>query len=415
MEVVGLSFLSTLQSLLGSVFDAVLVPVIQDVAGILINMAGSLIQEILSGFLLELFIILLKLIYFMEQIFNIFSGVSPVKVTDASKSAASMTLLEYFFQLDDVKRAFLLITMIAVVLAFLATIVAVGKSISDMALEMKHPISQVLRQSVKAAVSFMLIPFVCLFVLQMATKLTVVVNNSMNASTGNVSMSDTIFISCASDGAKTAAIREDYGKNQKYENANKVKEDFDITKINYVMGYISAALVAIVMLVAILQFIRRIVEILLLYLAAPFFVATMPLDEGARFKEWRDHFVARMFSAFGPIMMMKVYFLVVPVLTSSEVNYNMSSWMESSVKLFLVIGGAYAVFKSQHMLTSILNPLAAGSMAESGFLAAMIGGKMGQAVRGASGKGGKKPKGKSGGQSGAASQYQTKSQAFTGK
>lgn len=412
MEIVSLSFLSTLQNLLGAIFDKVLVPVIQDVANVLINMAGTLIQEILSGFLLDILIILLKIIYFMEQIFDIFSGISPVEVKDASERVTKITLLEYFFQLDDVKSAFVLITMIAVTIAFIATMIGVAKSISDMALESKNPISQVLRQSIKAAVSFMLVPFMCLFILQMATKLTVVVNYAMNATSSSVSMSDIIFVSCAGEGAKSQDILKDYGANQKYENADQVKKDFDITKINYVLAYISTALTAIVLLCAILQFIRRIIEILVLYLVSPFFVSTMPLDGGAKFKEWKDEFLARMFSTFGPIIMMRIYFLVVPVLVNGEVDFQMSSWMTASIKLFLVIGGAYAVFKSQHMITSIISPMAGGSMAESGFLGAMLGNKLNQKIRGGGSRGGGGGMKSSGG---APSQFQTKSQAFTGK
>lgn len=62
MEYVSLSFTSLLQDLLGAVFDAVLAPVLRDVASILINAAGVLIQEVLSNFLLQSWIIFLKLI-----------------------------------------------------------------------------------------------------------------------------------------------------------------------------------------------------------------------------------------------------------------------------------------------------------------------------------------------------------------
>ena len=53
MEYVSLSFTSLLQDILGEVFDAVLAPVLRDVASILINAAGVLIQEVFSNFLLR--------------------------------------------------------------------------------------------------------------------------------------------------------------------------------------------------------------------------------------------------------------------------------------------------------------------------------------------------------------------------
>ena len=54
MEFVSLSFTSLLQDILGAVFDSVLAPVIRDVANVLINATGALINEILSNFLLQI-------------------------------------------------------------------------------------------------------------------------------------------------------------------------------------------------------------------------------------------------------------------------------------------------------------------------------------------------------------------------
>ena len=85
MEYVSLSFTSLLQDILGAVFDTVLAPVLRDVASVLINAAGILIQEVLSNFLLKQWIIFLKAVYFLECIFDVFSGVSPVRVEDVSE------------------------------------------------------------------------------------------------------------------------------------------------------------------------------------------------------------------------------------------------------------------------------------------------------------------------------------------
>ena len=429
MEYVSLSFTSVLQDLLGAVFDAVLAPVLRDVANILINAAGVLIQEVLSNFLLKIWIIFLKMIYFLESIFNIFSGISPVKVENVSQP---ITLLEYFFRVEPVQRAFLAITFIAVAISFLTTIIAVTRSISDMVWENKTPLSTVLNQGLKAAVSFLMIPLACFFMLQMVTQITVVINSTMVEQNADTSMSDVLFISAASVGAKSDAIREEYSHGQKYEDAEQVKKDFDIQQFDYVLAYVSSILVALLMLCSILQFIQRIIMVLLLFLVSPFFVSYMPLDGGAKFREWREMFVAQVISAFGPILAMKIYFMIVPMLVSGNIHYMAASsgatgtalilnnYTEACIRLFIVIGGAFAVYKSRLLLISVVNPMAAGSIAESGIIGAFIGGKvMGtvtQKIRGASSQSRKNGGSKSGSSgSSQGSQYQTKSQAFTGK
>lgn len=401
MTFVGLDFISTLQNILSGVFDTVLAPVLRDVMSVLINAAGELINGILSNFLLRIWIILLKLIYFMEQIFNVFSGISPVEVTtnDVSKK---ITLLEYFSTLSDVKRAFLYITLIAVVLAFLATILAVTRSMSDMLLQDRHPLSTVFRQALKASVTFMLIPFTCLFLLQLTTKITVIINDRFNdyviaddetkdsksddktedsksddeKSSAYSSMSDVLFISAAGMAAKSDKAKKDYASGQKYEDAEAVKNDFNIEKFDYVLAYVSSLLVILLMLCCILQFIQRIIMLLLLFLVSPFFVAYMPLDEGARFREWREMFVAQMVSAFGPILVMQLYFIIVPSLVGGSMTFGTDTYTECCIRLFIVIGGAFAVYRSRLLIISVINPSAAGSMAESGIIGSIVAGKL---------------------------------------
>jgi len=378
MEIVGLSFVSMLQELMQDIFNNVFAPVLRDVMNILIHIIGQMIQEILSNFLLKIWIILLKLIYFMENLFGIFSGINPVEVKNVSQR---MTLPEYFFRLSEVQTAFLKITAIAVVLAFVTTLIAVSRSIGDMALENKTPLSQVLRQAFQASLTFLIIPFTCLFILQMVTQVTVILNSSLNSTQADTSMSDVLFISAGTGAIKNKRNIEAYSCGQKYENAEQVKKDFYIEKIDYLLAFISCILVFFLMLFCILQFIQRMIMLLLLYLASPFFVAYIPLDGGKKFKGWRDMFVAYMISAFGPIISMKLYFMIVPTLVGGEVDFGISGNALMCVRMILVIGGAFAVYKSRMLLITLVNPDAAGMIRECGFLGALIGEKTKGAVR----------------------------------
>lgn len=408
MTYVNLSFTSLLQDTLGYVFDKVLSPVLRDTMNILINLASKLIQSILANFLLRIWITLLKLVDFLEKIFDVFSGISPVKVKGVSHN---ITLLEYFFEISAVQRAFVVITAIAVLVAFITTLISVCKSMSGSAFENKSPISFVLKQGIKAAVTFMIIPISCLFLLQLVTRLTVIISSNMVVESADTSMGDVLFMSVAQDAAKNNAVKEKYAAGQKYEDAAAVERDFNINRFSYVLAYASTALVALLMLCSILQFIQRIIVILLLYLVSPFFVAYMPLDGGGKFREWKNMFVAHMIAAFGPIIAMKLYFMVVPFMVQGNINYgNFDEYTFACMKLFIVMGGAFAIYKSRLLLLSVVNPSAAGAAAESGIIGSFVSGKVigGFSKMGAGIKGG----GRSGGSSG---QYKPESQAYKGK
>lgn len=373
METVSLSFVSLLQDLFRGIFNSVLAPVLRDVASILINLAKELISEIFSNFLLKIWITLLKLIAFMEKIFDVFAGKTSIGLDGKS---ANMTLLDYFFQLNDIQKIFWAFTMISVVLVFVASAIGIAKSMSDMILENKNPISQVLREATKAATTFVIIPITCLFALQMITQVTVVLDKSINYKNADADISDMIFIASASEAAKSQTSLDRFSSGNKYEDAEDLKAHFNIKKINYVIAYTGSFLVGMLLLCCILQFIQRVFMILLLYISSPFFVAYMPLDNGAKFKKWREYFVAHMISAFGPILCMKLYFMIVPFLVNQRMNFGVTGIRLSCVKLILVIGGAYAVYKSRYLLISIVSPSAAGGIAESGFIGGLIAGKL---------------------------------------
>ncbi len=373
METVSLSFVSLLQDLFRDIFNSVLAPVLRDVASILINLAGELISEIFSNFLLRIWITLLKLIAFMEKIFDVFAGKASIGLNGES---ANMTLLDYFFQLNDIQKTFWAFTMISVVLVFIASAIGIAKSMSDMILENKNPISHVLREATKAAATFVIIPITCLFVLQMATQVTVVLDRNINYKNADSDISDMIFIASASEAAKSQLSLDEFSSGNKYEDVENLKAHFNIEKINYVIAYTGSFLIGLLLLCCILQFIQRVFMILLLYISSPFFVAYMPLDNGAKFKKWREYFVAHVISAFGPILCMKLYFMIIPSLVNQRMNFGVTGIKLSCVQLILVIGGAYAVYKSRYLLISIVSPSAAGGIAESGFIGGLIAGKL---------------------------------------
>lgn len=416
MEIVYLGgFVQLLQDILGGLFDAVLSPVLRDVFSILVNIFGKMIHEVLSNFLLKLWIILLKLIGFLEGIFNVFSGVSNVEVK-VNNVSTRISLLEYFFRLGEVQKAFLVITAMAVVLAFLATAIGVAKSISDMALENKNPLSTVFKQAFSAALNFLMIPIACLFVLQMSGKVVLVFNTTFNYEHQDAAISDGLFIITAGPAIKDTTKISQYSLGQRYENGDDVKKDFNIDEINFLQAYLCAGLMALILLCSILQFIQRLIVILVLYLTSPFFVAMIPLDGGAKFREWKNMFAAYMLSAFGPILSMKVFLLVIPMVTGAAIDFGVSADTAAWLRLFFVIGGAFAVYKSRLLFVSVINPSAAGSMAESGVIGAVIGGKIsgGLSRMAKGGKGGKSQK-RGGGSQASSNQYKTQSQAYTGK
>ena len=228
-----------------------------------------------SEWLLGLFVAVCSLVDFLGNIFNVFAGISPVQV-----GGRQTYLLDAFFQMQEVTTAFAYITVMAVAISFIFTIVKTAKSISDMALENKNPISKVLADGMKAAVTFMLIPFLCITLLQLSTIVTNQVVSAFNiAQGGSSSIGTIVFLSAGLDADKATTNRRNVmnmdmqadtsGRNpsmtddvrlpylegrKDYRKLSQVKRDFYAANFNYVEGFASALLLLFILAGAVIVF-----------------------------------------------------------------------------------------------------------------------------------------------------------------
>lgn len=388
------TFIDILKDIFYTLFQKVFTPIISDILHMYAQYIIMVLWSIWSEILLVLLTVLCSLVDFIEHIFNVFAGISPVEV-----NKQSTYLLDAFFQMKEVTTAFASVTVMAVIICFIFTIYKTAKSISDMALEDKNPISKVLGDGMKAAVTFMLIPFLCISLLQISSIVTnQVINTFDSVQGGNTSIGTIIFLSSGLDADKmttkrrdiisgqieneqsgrnpsfTDSVRRPYLEGKKdYRDLTVVKKDFYAANFNYVAGFASAVILLFILSGATMIFIRRLFELLLLYLVSPFFVSTIPLDDGITFAKWREMFVAKFFSGFGVIFSMRYYLMLVPSIAGNDLClYDMSLpnavVINSILKMFLIIGGAWAVYKSQHLILQIFNPEAASADEQAGNL-----------------------------------------------
>lgn len=407
-------FINALSTLFEVIFTNVLGPILKDILLLYVNYYTNILWILFSDLLLGVFISVCTLVDFIGSIFNVFAGVAPVYFKPPGATAErTMSLLDVLFQMEGITQAFWMITLFSMGLCVIFTIFKTVKSISDMTLEDKNPISKVLGDAMKAGFTFLLIPFLCVMMLQLSTVITKQADAAFAAANGgDTSIGAILFLSASLDadvettepkdistgeikykdenrqGASfDDAVRAPYMKFsgveqldpdrgpllKDYRNFEEVKKDFHSENFSYFSGFVSAILVFLILLIAIITCVRRIFELLLLYLISPFFASTIPLDDGITFARWRELFIAKFFSGFGMIFSMKFYLMIIPFLTSSKLklyNGDMAggSMINTILQLSLIIGGAWAVFKSQSLILEVLNPEAAQAERQSSAL-----------------------------------------------
>ncbi len=170
-------------------------------------------------------------------------------------------------------------------------------------------------------------------------------------------------------------IRKGYVTGKKsYNNLKQVRRDFDIWEMDYLVGYISCLTFVIIMAICIFTFIVRLFNLVLLYLTAPLFASSMPLDDGSKWQSWMQAFAIQLFSGFGLVIAMRIYLIVIPVAVSSDlVFFSDSAILNRMAQLLMVLGGAWAVLQSGDVITGILagNPGMA-AIHQSGRIGSMV-------------------------------------------
>ncbi len=216
------------------------------------------------------------------------------------------------------------------------------------------------------------------------------VETAIRPEQGDTSVATTIFLVSSMTAPNSSVYRENptfddalrrnyLNGTRSYENINQVRKDFDIWEIRYDVGYITSIVFIVIMTQCVFLFILRLFDLLLLYLAAPAFASTIPLDDGARFQTWRQSFTIKIISGFGSVMAMRLYLVLIQIIMDGKLRFFEDNATNYLCQLLFILGGAYAVLKASPMLTQVVagnSSAAANSEALSAAMGGILGGKM---------------------------------------
>ena len=133
-----------------------------------------------------------------------------------------------------------------------------------------------------------------------------------------------------------------------------VSQDFDMSSIQFILLFMVAFKLLWDLVVIILDCIARIFNMIFLYLVAPPFIGVMPLDDGAKFKQWTTAFIVQCFGVFGTVISMRVLLLFIPIIANSDLVLFDNDILNLLGKLALILGGMSTAKRASSVLTGIL-------------------------------------------------------------
>lgn len=145
---------------------------------------------------------------------------------------------------------------------------------------------------------------------------------------------------------------------------------------NFIIAYICAIVLLIALISATFGLVKRLYDIVLLFIALPGITATIPLDDGAKFKLWRETVISKVFLAFGTVLAVNVFTIVAPSIWGISVGTASGGFTNSVLRLVLICGGALSISGGQLLFARLLGTSAEESREMAQSARTLMGGAM---------------------------------------
>lgn len=148
-----------------------------------------------------------------------------------------------------------------------------------------------------------------------------------------------------------------------------------LDSFNFVLAFLCGIIVLIALCSTLLGLVKRIYDLVILFLTLPLITATIPLDDGAKFKLWRETVISKVVLAYGSVFAICVFMLVAGEITKIALM-GYGTLANSVFRIFLICGGALTISGGQLLLARIIGASAEESREMAQSARTLMGGAM---------------------------------------
>lgn len=304
---------------------------------------------------LLLFLWLLKLVDGLMEIFSAISG-----ITDVTYKGEKVNIIEFLAGDSTVSTIFWCIFILAIGLTCIFTIAALIKNM----INSQRNVSTIVGKFFLALLSTMAMLTVLFLIILISNSLLVLVSQIFQI--GNTTkLSSALFNACAGDWINGYSVSEfdvsklgvkeifgDYTTGFVFPDSWKYNGMVNPDNFLYLPSLIAGIALAIALVVAILNLAKRVYEIIFMYFVMPMSMSTLPLDDGARFKTWRETFITKIVIAYGTVFSVNIFILLLPLITRMRID-EVGGFGNSMFVIFMIVGGAMVIPAGQALFCKL--------------------------------------------------------------
>ncbi|MBQ6979014.1 MAG: hypothetical protein IJQ07_00010 [Clostridia bacterium] len=334
---------------------------------------------------MQLFLWMLRLIDGTMEIFSAIAG-----ITDVTYQGQRVNIIEHIAAQSSVGTIFWCVFILAVGLTAIFTIVAIVKNM----ITNNRNLSSIVGKFFLALLGTMAMLAVVVLGILISNSVLVLVARIFQIE-NSTKLSNALFNACVGDGwingysiaevdVSNLTVREIMGDYNTaflgiwpvdWQNNAMIAPD----KFLYFPSLVAAVGVMLALLIAVLNLARRVYEIIFLYIVMPASMSTLPLDDGMKFKTWRETFITKIILAYGAVFSVNIFILLLPIITKMHID-GISGFGNNMFLIFMIIGGAMMIPAGQQMFARLFGS-ADDMHAGGGFLrSAFYGGRIASAL-----------------------------------
>ena len=313
---------------------------------------------------------------------NLLCGITPINF-DGEES----DFLTYLIFSDEVTFAFKVSALLATILLVLFTVFMIIRTIAKDKAEGTP--AQIAVKSFKTLLMFFFVPVVMIAFMTIGNAFV----KALYAATVQSAASPGAFLfsAFAEDGGMATEIANRFRTGElDYNSTSAVSANMILSDFPFFFSYIAGGVVLFGVGSSMLIFVERVISLVILYIASPISIASSILDDGARFKLWRDQFLSKFIMGYGMILGINIYAMVCGLAMNPNLVFftgSGSGFLNLLMRLLIIGGGALTLQKAMALVGNLVasgagsnelrdNALSMGSlarMAASG--AGFVGGK----------------------------------------
>ena len=283
------------------------------------------------------------------QCVNKLCGIEPINLGEEK-----IDFLSYLLTGQNIKFAFASMALLGIVVVVILAIFSILRNITKD--KPNTTPARIVVQSGKNILMFLFVPFIMLTV-------TYFLNTFMQAIyqatlSGSTSIGSFLFVSFGQDAGLDPVETNDFLTGiLDYTKNNDVFSHLEISDYQFILSWIVGIVVLFAVVGTLAKFVERTLSILVLFIISPISIGTSVIDEGARFKAWRDQVISKFLVAYGLIVSINIYCLMVNLVMQPGFGFfEPGSVLNYVAKVLLVLGGALALNSTSQLIGNLVAP-----------------------------------------------------------